>query len=98
MRISFSPIRSDDDFSLERQGDTLLVNGFPLDFSDVAPGSSRSMTEWPASALSADPERGADGVLSIQLLLPHGPNAPSERLYPEPIFVAFDGPIALPGS
>lgn len=95
MNITFSPMRRDDTLHLERSGDCLIVNGVCLDFSDLAEGDSRS-----AAALHSDwlagPVRRAGGRLHLCLILPHGPNAPEQTLFPVPLTVEADGDIPVP--
>jgi hypothetical protein len=40
--------------------------------------------------------RDADGLLTVPVILPHGPDAPEARRFPAPLLVTADGPVALP--
>jgi hypothetical protein len=94
MLIEFTPQRSDDHLTLERQGDTLIVNDQPLDFSPLPEGA-----ELPAEAVDCAFLIGSitrkDGVLRFRMILPHGPNATEAERMPQPLLVTKDGPISL---
>ncbi|WP_209427529.1 DUF4376 domain-containing protein [Pararhodobacter sp. SW119] len=97
MRIAFSPIRRDGTLSLERAGDTLLLNGTAFDFAPLPEGAM-----LPPEAMDGDwfagPVERIAGVLHLALFLPHGRDAAEAARFPAPITVAVDGPIALPGA
>jgi len=97
MKITFLPMRRDDSLTLCRDADTLIVNGASHDFSSI-----REEEELAADDLDCEWISGAvgrvGGVLQIAVVLPHGPDAPHEALYPVPILAVDDGPIALPGD
>ncbi|MCO7729119.1 hypothetical protein NJB93_21485 [Brucella intermedia] len=95
-KISFSPQRSNLGLTLAKQGDTLTVNGDPLDFSALPEGG-----EYPAEAIENDTVIGGvkrvDGVIHVAILLPYSnPDAPLSVTFPKPITVTADGPITLP--
>lgn len=99
--ISFSPVRRDDRYSLAASGEALAFDGQRLDLSVIPEGAT-----LPAGALDcpwiAGPITREGGVIHLTLVLPHGPiphPAPPEAqtvLYPDPIHIAHDGPVALP--
>ena len=95
MHIDFSPVRRDETLSVERDGDTLIVNGEPFDLSPLPEGAT-----LPPKAIESDwfagPVSRIDGALHLCLTLPHGPDAPEETRFPEPITDPPDGPITLP--
>lgn len=95
MHLTFAPIRHDQPLHLERHGDTLVLNGESLDFSPLPEGAF-----LPPEAIDnpwfAGPVRREAGVLQITLLLPHGADAPQETLFPAPLLLQADGPVALP--
>lgn len=95
MRITFAPQRRDDRLTLERQGDTLLINGDALDLSGIPEGATLPRDAVACDWLGSDIER-IQGTLHLTIILPHGPAAPQETLFPGPIDVVADGPIALP--
>lgn len=94
MHITLSPIRSDAMLTLERRGDTLVINGEAFDFSDLPEGAM-----LPEGAVAcnwlAGPVARRDGVLHLTLALPHGREAPREVLFPAPLTLTEDGPVAL---
>ena len=94
MHITFSPQRRDDRLTLERQGDTLLINGEALDMAAIPEGATLPRAAVACDWLASDIER-IGGTLHLAILLPHGPAAPPETLFPAPI-AAGNGPIALP--
>lgn len=99
MHIIFLPHWLNETLTLSKQGETLIINGDPIDLSVIPDGAT-----LPGSAIDnkfiADlcaVER-IDGELHVTVLLPHGLNPPSEVAFPEPITVMADGPIQLPGA
>ena len=95
VEITLTPMRLDTRLTLEKQGDTLIINGEGFDLSDIPDGAvlprHAVICDWLASGI----ERTGDTVY-LTLILPHGPNAPIETLYPQGITIALDGPITLP--
>lgn len=95
MVINFKPQRRDESLSLEKQGDTLIVNGVPFDFSPLPDGAT-----LPAEAIGSDwfcgPVDRISGELHLTLILPHGANPPSHVAFPEPITVTANGPVEVP--
>lgn len=94
MKITFSPTRMDDALELEKQGDVLIVNGDDFDFGDLDDDSVLPSDAIDSPWFIGDVRREA-GQLSVELLLPHGPDAGRARLFPAPLEVTRDGPISL---
>ena len=94
MQISFSPMRRDDRPELSVAGDVLTVNGEDFDFSGVPDGATLPRGAVACDWLASDVER-TGGVLHLALILPHGPKAPQDALFPDPLSVS-DGPVPLP--
>lgn len=95
MKITFSPIRHNTRLSIEKKGETLVLNDVPCDFSGIADGEERAAEDF-GTVFLADVVRRVDGTLHLTLLLPHGASAPRETLFPKPRKLTKDGPIALP--
>ena len=95
MKINLSPQRSDNQLSLEKDNDTLIINGEPFDFSALPEGATLPRDAIESDVIISDVER-IDGVLHLTVLLPHGANAPHETRFPEPSLVTEDGEIELP--
>lgn len=95
MKLTFSPHRNDTHLDLERQGDRLILNGDTLDLSAIPEGATLPQgavnSLWIAGAITR-----RDGVLYVPLRLPHGPRAPRQTLFPAPLTLTGDGPVALP--
>ena len=95
MHITLSPVRMDTPLSLEIKGDAVILNGDTFDFGPLPEGAV-----LPADAIQSDvfnaPVTRINGVLHMQITLPHGRNAPRETLFPEPILNPPDGPVTLP--
>lgn len=101
MRIEFSPINTSRSLTLERLGDTLIINGASLDLSVIPDGAT-----LPAGAVDSiwisGPISRIGGVLHLTIRLPHGyipfPPPPGSEVvtFPKPITVTNDGPITLP--
>ena len=98
MIITLCPVGGPAPVALEKQGDAVICDGVRYDFAPLPNGAT-----LPASAVSggwlADGSvvrRDLEGTLHLTAKLPHGPNAPEETRFPQPIIVSQDGPIALP--
>lgn len=93
--FTFSPVRMDEEYTLEVKGKTIVIGGEEFDFSPLPKGA-----QLPASAIESKWFTGKvidiDGELHITLILPHGSNAPYERRFPEVITYEGDGVIDLP--
>jgi hypothetical protein len=97
MIITLTPMRRDDALTLHRAGDMLTVNGTPYDFGPLPEGGLLPRDAVGCDWLASDVTRRG-GVLHLTLILPHGPDAAPETLFPAPIPVTADGPVALPGQ
>lgn len=97
MLITFTPMRCDDRLSLHRVGDVLTVNGEAYDFAPLLEGAVLPRDAVDCSWLASDVRR-QDGELQLTLILPHGPDAPEETLFPAPLLLTGDGPVLLPGG
>lgn len=95
MQITLTPVRRDDRLSVERYGDTLVLNGMPYDFSHLPEGAVLPRTAVDCDWLASNVTR-IGGTLQLTLILPHGASAPDETRYPAPLFLSEDGPVALP--
>lgn len=96
MTLHFSPIRSDMPLHLTVEGTALIVNGARFDFSALVPGGSLPRESLAANWLASDVQCDAEGI-TLTVVLPHGPEAPSSALFPSPVVVTRDGPVPLPG-
>ena len=94
MHIRFSPMRRDDRLALFVAGDVLTINGEAFDFSGVPDGATLPRGAVACAWLASDVER-IDGEIRLTLILPHGPNAPRETLFPDPVQVD-DGEVPMP--
>lgn len=97
MKIKLSPMRRDDTITLEKQGDTLIVNGESFDFSQLGDGETLPREAIESEWFAGDVSR-IDGELELTITLPHGADASEAERFPVPITVTTDGPIALPGD
>ena len=100
MIIKLGGVRSDNyDFTLEKRGSTLIVNGEPFDFSRMQEGD-----ELPFEAFLSEQNRSlfagsvtvTEGQLVIPMILPYGPYASEAQKFPEPIKMVEDGIVPLP--
>lgn len=86
--------------SLERHGDTLIINGESYDLSVIPDGATlpNATEATGCEFIRGDIER-IDGELHVTVLLPHGPlPQPQSVLFPQPVPATQDGPIAIPGA
>ena len=95
MKLTFSPVRMDITLTATVAGDVLVLNGEALDFGPLPAGAILPRDAIDSPWIVGDVTRGAAGVLTVPLILPHGANAPHETLFPAPID-AGDGPVNLP--
>ncbi|MGR1583387.1 hypothetical protein ACSSNL_18230 [Thalassobius sp. S69A] len=95
MQIRFTPMRHDQSLTLAKSGDTLIINDIAFDLSIIPEGATLPQEAVTCDWLASDIER-IDGRLHLTLILPHGPDAPQEALFPAAITVEDDGPIVLP--
>jgi hypothetical protein len=95
MILSFSPMRHDTPLEIVRHGDVLVLNGSPLDLTDLPEGAERSAAET-GCPWAAGPVRREGGRLHLLLILPHGPFAPVQTLFPARLALDGDGPVPLP--
>jgi hypothetical protein len=93
MLITLSPVRMDATLEARREGEALVLNGERLDFSALAEGTA---DDGHGSPWIAGPVLRIDGRLRLELILPHGPDAPAAVLFPAPIVDPADGPLPLP--
>lgn len=93
--IALTPMRRDDSLSLSKSGDTLTINGEAFDLSGIPDGATLPREAVTCDWLASDIER-IGTTIHLTLILPHGANAPHETLFPQPITVTADGPVALP--
>lgn len=91
MIIMLTPIRMDAGLSAARAGDALILNGEAVDLAAYDPEAG------PNPWIVGRPER-IEGTWRVTLILPHGPDAPEEALWPAPLVLAGDGPLPLPGT
>lgn len=97
MHITLTPMRRDGSLALDRDGDRLTINGTPYDFSAIPEGAILPRDAVDCDWLASDVTR-RDGRLCLTLILPHGPDAPPEIRYPDPVDIEADGPVPLPGQ
>ncbi len=95
MIIKLSPVRYDVTYTLTKQGDTLIINDEPFDFSPLQEGDLLPLDSIKSEWFAGDVTR-TNGELIIPLLFPHGINAPYSSRYPAPLLIAKNGPIDLP--
>lgn len=96
MDIKFFPIRMDASLSLSKAGDVLTINGEDFDFSVMPADSTLPQGSVLSMFIAGDVTRNSDGVLTLPLLLPHGPDPIEAIAYPAALTDIPDGVIALP--
>ena len=94
MQLICHPIRRNNRPTLTRTGDVLVVNEQVFDFTDLPEGEKLQDVDIGSEWL-LDVSR-ENNELRVNLLLAHGPDAPVETLFPDPIETAEDGPVPLP--
>ena len=87
--ITLSPQRGEAALAVSAEGAALVLNGTAVDLAVY--DAEAAPSPW----IVGQP-RLAEGVWQVALILPHGGDAPPETLFPAPVTVAADGPVALP--
>ena len=88
-------MRHEEELEIIASGDVLIINGESFDFSDLSEGGKLPLESMDSDRF-AGPAARIDGVLHINLILPHGAKAPPETSFPAVVTVSKDGPIDLP--
>ncbi|SLN69926.1 hypothetical protein ROG8370_03313 [Roseovarius gaetbuli] len=97
MHISFSPVRADHTLAVAYNNETITLNGALYDFQDIPEGEALSQDVLECEHIVTDVVR-QDGVIHLTLVLPHGPDAATEVLFPTPVTVTGSGNLVLPGK
>lgn len=95
MHISLSPQLRDDRLTLERSGDSLIINGEEFDFSPLPDNAVLPRTAVKCDLLVSDIKR-LDGTIYLTLILPHGLHAPERTRFPAAIIDPPEGLVQLP--
>lgn len=95
MIIQLSPVRMDEQLSVERHGDQLSINGEVCDLGPLLDGATLPAAAIASKWFTGNVER-IGGELHLALILPWGPGAPESTRFPGVITVTEDGPIPLP--
>ena len=95
MIINLSPIRSDEELSVIKQGATLILNGEPFDFTNIGDGDTLPL-EAIASTWFADAVIKTDDTIEVTLRLPLPANFSPEQAFPVPLLNVPDGVVQLP--
>lgn len=90
LTLNISPVRSDEETIGSLTGTVLTINGTAYDLSEL-----------PDCATAQHPELGtvkrSGDEYECTIRLGHGPNAPHETRFPEPIILEnHNGPVELP--
>lgn len=92
MQLILSPQRRDDTLAASVSGEVLTLNGTPWDLSEVTEGGTLDV---PGCDWIAGPVRRVGGQIIVELIVPHGPDAPPETRSPDPVAVTT-GTVDLP--
>lgn len=95
MKLMFSPVRMDTALAASVKGDMLILNGEALDFTPLPKGALLPREAINSAWIAGDVTRDPEGLLTVPLIVPHGPDAPPETMFPAPI-EAGDGQVDLP--
>ncbi|RUR52682.1 hypothetical protein [Vreelandella populi] len=88
--LKLSPMRTDNETKVSVSGTILTVNGIDYDLSEVPDGAIATHSVLGRVSRSGDEYECA-------VILGHGPNAPHETRFPQPIVLEnHDGPVELP--
>ena len=84
MKIKFSPQRNDNVLKLEVNGDVVIINDEVFDLSVIPEGATLPSVAISSEFFTGDISR-YNGVLELEILLPHVYNPPQAIAFPEPI-------------
>lgn len=87
IQLVLLPVRMDATLSVSARGRVLTVNGVDVDLAQPVPQDARA---WFAGDVARDGD-----TYTVQLVLPHGPHAPTETRFPTTVNVS-DGAVSLP--
>ncbi|MHC9236884.1 hypothetical protein ACX9MO_14735 [Pseudooceanicola sp. 502str34] len=96
MNITFSPVAGLPVLAVSKSGDVLTLNGETFDFTALPTGATLPKEAITCEWISGDVSRDESGVLTVPMILPHGPNAPEATRFPAPMTDVEDGTVALP--
>lgn len=82
------PVRMDDPLTISAEGETLIFNGEGVALEDIPAAIACS---W----IVGTPAPVPDGWV-VEIILPHGADAPEETRFPASILISQDGPVNLP--
>lgn len=80
IKINFSPVRADGKTTATLEGSVLTVNGELFDLSEIPDGATVNHPVIQKCTRTGDD-------YELTLTLSHGPNAPQETRFPEPVEV-----------
>lgn len=90
LTLNLSPVRMDEETTVSSNDTVLTVNDTDYDLSELLDGATAQHPE-----LGTVKRNGSEYECTIRL--GHGPNAPHETRFPEPIVLEnHNGPIELP--
>jgi hypothetical protein len=95
MKIKLSPQRRDDDLTLIKDKDCLLINGEIFDFSQLVEGAVLPFGSINCDFIVGDVYR-KNGVIELVIVLPYNKHHSNQRKFPTDIIINFDGEVELP--
>lgn len=95
MIIKLWPQRRDDTLTLYKSNDTLIINGYAYNFTNLAEGSTLPSTSIASQWFFGDVSR-TNGEIVLTLTLPNPLNYSAEQAFPTPLVNVPDGPVVLP--
>lgn len=90
MHITLSPQFRTAPLILNRAGSVLTFDGLPTDLASYAL-DEMAPHDW----IVGQPAL-VEGVWHVEIILPHGADAPEETRFPAPLHLTADGPVTLP--
>ena len=90
LTLNLSPVRNDEETTATINGTVLTLNGMDYDLSELPDGATAQHPDLGKVTRSGD-------EYDCTIRLGHGPNAPHQTRFPEPIVLEnHSGPIELP--
>jgi len=99
MKLILNAQRSDNEITYVVDGETLTINGEPIDLSGdwvkLEPDNEESSLE-PTGNLKAGTRDPDTGEITLTVSAPHGPNAPESERFPKPIELQDGESVTFP--
>lgn len=95
MIINLMPEYYADTLEVSKSGDCLTINDIEYDFAPLEDGATLPASAIDCPHIIGDVER-IGGEIVLTLILPNTSTSSESALFPEPLHIAYNGPVELP--